>query len=52
MIMNVKRSEEVFRELTAAELEQVTGGFLGSLIRKTGRSIGPVVQSPRPLGHG
>jgi hypothetical protein len=34
------------RELTQAELEEVTGGFLGSLIKKVGRSVKSVAKAP------
>jgi hypothetical protein len=32
------------RELTTAELDEVTGAFLGGLIRKVGKSAGKVVR--------
>jgi hypothetical protein len=42
-------SNQQVRDLTLEEAELVTGGFLGSLIRKVGRAAGPVVRSSAGL---
>ena len=42
-------SNQQVRDLTLAEADLVTGGFLGSLIRKVGRAAGPVVRSSASL---
>jgi hypothetical protein len=39
-------SSEQVRELIAEEMDLVTGAFLGKLMRKVGRSVASVVQSP------
>jgi hypothetical protein len=41
--MNASKTNEI-RELTTAELDEVTGAFLGKLIRKVGRAAGTVVR--------